>query len=204
MQISKEPEQEIVTKKMRKTQDGFIQHFNKEGKKMISASDVYNQIIKKEPKALTESIHKDLTGDYLMSSTRITYKDFSNAEITHDFGSNVVEPKTYNVKVPVYRGEFKEDNETEAYLQALFDTKNDIDTILRECKKFSKNKTFRLWTPDENERKSNPVRCVRLYFDDFDRFGVGAGGRADSVVGFSRGVIVPSAKQTPTKGRTSK
>ena len=63
-------------------------------------------------------------------------------------------------------------------------------------KKFSKNKTFRLWTPDENERKSNPVRCVRLYFDDFDRFGVGAGGRADSVVGFSRGVIVPSAKQT--------
>ncbi len=192
--INQKAETEVVTKKLRKTQEDWIAHFNSKGEKMMSAADLYS-VAKSEHKTLIQSLSEDLE-DYIVTSTRITYsKENLTAEITQDFGSEIVKPKTSKVKVPVFNSNFKEDPETEAYLQELFDTKDKLPKILRVLKGFGKNKIW-LWTPSQSSRASNPVRSVQLCFN-IGRFVVNGYGWIGDGVGLSRGVIVTSAKQTP-------
>ena len=194
MQINKEAECEIIKKQMRKTQEDWIEYFNSKNTKMISAPDIY-KVAKKENKAIIESLKKDFEESWEVTSTRIIYnKDNLNAEIIHDAESNIVKPKKYKVKVPVLAGSFKQDSETEKYLQALFDTKDSIDKILKVLKKFGKDKQLRFWTPSQRSRKDKQVRSVGLFFS-FDGFVVVCGW-FDDIDGFSRGVITNSAKQT--------
>ena len=121
MQINKEHEKEIVKKDMSKTQKDWIDYFNSKGMKMISAPNIY-RIVNKE---LIESLKKDFDDDWEVTSTRIIYnKKNLQAEIIHDADSKVVKPKKYKVKVPIWDGDFEENKETEKYLQALFDTKD--------------------------------------------------------------------------------
>ncbi|GAF85271.1 unnamed protein product, partial [marine sediment metagenome] len=169
MKINKEAECEIIKKQIRKTQKDWIDYFNSKGDKMISASDIYRAT----NKALIESLKKDFEDNWEVTSTRIIYNKKSlNAEIIHDIGSKIVKPKKYKVKVPILSGNFEENKETEKYLQALFDTKDSLDKILKTLKKFGKDKKIRLWTPSQSERKSRPIRSVVLYFDGFGRFDV--------------------------------
>ena len=193
MQINKEHEKEIVKKDMGKNQKDWIDYFNSKGVKMISAPNIY-RVINKE---LIESLKKDFDDDWEVTSTRIIYNNKTlQAEIIHDVDSKVVKPKKYKVKVPILRGDFEENKETEKYLQALFDTKDNLDKILKTLKKFGKDKKIRLWTPNQSDRKNRSVRSVGLYFDVFDRFDVVGGSWFDSSGGYSRGVIIDSAKQT--------
>ena len=203
MQINKEPECEVVKKQLRKTQKDWIEHFNNKNMKMISAPDIY-QTAKKENKAIMRSLEKDFEDKWEVTSTRITYnKNNLKAEIIHDVKSNIVKPKKYKVKVPVLDGSFKQDKETEKYLQALFDTKDSINKILKVLKKFGKDREIRLWTPDQDSRKDKQVRSVGLCFYVFGRFDVGGDGWFGNGVGLSRGVILDSAKQTKkTKGKS--
>ena len=203
MQINKEPEYKITKTKMRKTQKDWIEYFNSKNTKMISAPDIYN-VAKKENKAIIESLKKDFEDNWEVTSTRIIYnKDNLNAEIIHDAESNIVKPKKYKVKVPELTGSFKQDSETEKYLQALFDTKDSIDKILKVLKKFGKDKQLRFWTPSQSSRKDKQVRSVELFFN-FGRFGVGGYGWFDDYGGLSRGVITNSAKQSKKIGGKAK
>jgi hypothetical protein len=204
MKINKEPECEIIKKQMRKTQKDWIEYFNSKNTKMISAPDIY-KAAKKENKAIIESLKKDFEDSWEVTSTRIVYnKDNLNAEIIHDAESNIIKPKKYKVKVPVLDGDFKQNSETEKYLQALFDTEDSIDKILKVLKKFGKDKQLKFWTPSQSSRKDKQVRSVELYFYNFGRFSVSGGSWFVNYDGFSRGVIIDSAKQTKKTGGKSK
>jgi hypothetical protein len=204
MQINKEPECEIIKKQMRKTQEDWIKYFNSKNTKMISAPDIY-EAAKKENKAIIESLKKDFEESWEVTSTRIVYnKDNLSAEIIHDAESNIVKSKKYKVKVPVLDGELKQDSETEKYLQALFDTKDSIDKILKVLKKFGKDRQLRLWTPSQSSRKGKQVRSVDLCFYGFGGFDVSGSDWFDVSDGCSRGVIIDSAKQSKKLGSKSK
>ena len=202
MQINKEHEKEIVKKDISKTQKDWVEYFNNKGQKMISAPDIY-KVAKTGNKAIMESLKKDFDDDWEVTSTRIIYnKKNLQAEIIHDADSKVVKSKKYKVKVPIFDENFEENKETEKYLQKLFDTKDNLDKILKVLKKFGKDKKLRLWTPDQSSRKRKPIRSVGLCFDDFGRFDVG-GDWFDDSGGLSRGVIMDSAKQTKkTRGKS--
>ncbi len=204
MQINKEHECEVVKKSISKTQKDWIEYFNNKGEKMISAPDIY-KVAKKGNTKLIESLKKDFKDNWEVTSTRIIYnKKNLKAEIIHEGGSKIVKPKKYKVKVPILDGDFEENKETEKYLQALFDTKDSIDKILKTLKKFGKDKKLQLWTPDQSSRRNRPIRSVGLYFSDFGRFGVDGVGWFDGSVGLSRGVVVDSAEQTKKLRRKSK
>ncbi len=204
MQINKEAECEVIKKPMQKTQKDWIPYFNSKGEKMISAPDIY-KIAKKENKAIIESLKKDFEDSWEVTSTRIIYnKDNLNAEIIHDAESKVVKSKKCKIKIPVLDGDFEENKETEKYLQALFDTKDNIDKILKTLKKFGKDRKIRLWTPSQSNRKKRQVRSVDLYFGNFGRFVVDGDSWFVNNSGLSRGVIIDSAKQTKKSGSKSK
>ncbi len=193
IQINKEHECEIIKKTMEKNQKDWIDYFNNKGEKMISASDIY----KATKKEIIESLKKDFEDNWEVTSTRIIYnKKNLQAEIIHDADSKIAKPKKYKVKVPVLNGNFEENKETEKYLQAIFDTKDNIDKILKTLKKFGKDKKIRFWTPPQSSREDKQVRSVELYFSVFGRFGVGGNDWFDYDEGVSRGVIISSAKQT--------
>ena len=201
MQINKEPECEVVKKKIKKNQKDWTEHFNNKGQKMISAPDIY----KLTNKTLIESLKKDFEESWEVTSTRIIYNNNNlNAKIIHDADSKIVKPKKYNVRIPELSGDFKEDSEIEKYLQALFDTKDDLDKILKVLKKFGKEKNIRLWTPSQSSRKEKQVRSVGFGFNDFGRFFVGGDDWFGGGGGLSRGVIVDSAKQSKKSGGKSK
>jgi len=198
MQINKEAECEIIKRQMSKTQQDWIQYFNNKGEKMISTPDIY-RVAKEEKKGLIESLQKDFKDKWIVTSTRIVYnKDNLDAKIIHDIGSTIVKSKKYNLEVPVYDGELvKENSETEAYLQTLFDTKDNLAEILKVMKRFGEDRKLYLWTPSQSSRASKQVRSVVLYwFDLFGRFDVVGVNWFGDDCGFSRGVVVESAKQT--------
>ena len=200
IKINKEHESKVIKTPMKKNQKDWIDYFNSKGEKMVSAPDIYRAT----NKALIENLKEDFEEDWETTSTRIIYnKDNLNAEIIHDADSKIAKPNKYKVKVPILNGNFEENKETEKYLQALFDTKDNIDKILKTLKKFGKDKKIRLWTPDQSSRETKPIRSVGLCFGDFVWFNVD-GGWCDGIVGCSRGVIIDSAKQTKKTRRKSK
>ncbi len=200
MQINKEHECEVIKKSMEKNQKDWIDYFNKKAEKMISSPDIYRAVNKE----LIESLKEDFKESWEVTSTRIIYnKENLNAEIIHDVDSKITKPKKYKVKIPVFNGDFEENKETEKYLQALFDTKDSLDKILKTLKKFGKDKKIRLWTPSQSNRKSREFRSVGLCFYGFGRFVVYGYVWFDYFGGLSRGVIVDSAKQTKkTRGKS--
>ncbi len=201
MQINKEHECEVVKKSIQKNQKDWIDYFNNKGEKMISAPDIYRATNKE----LIGSLKEDFKEDWEVTSTRIIYnKKNLNAEIIHNADSKITKPKKYKVKVPILNGNFEEDKETEKYLQALFDTKDSITKILKTLRKFGKDRKIRLWTPDQSDRRSRPVRSVGLYFVGFGRFNVVGNYWFGNREGFSRGVIIDSAKQTKKSRGKSK
>lgn len=195
MQINKEAECEVVKKKLSKIQKDWIEYFNNKGEKMISAPDIY-KVAKEENKGLTQSLVEDFKDSWVVTSSRTVYeKNSLNAEIIHDADSKIVKSKSYKVTIPELNNEAKQDETTEKYLQALFDTKDDIATILKVLKRFDKSKKIYIWSPSQSSRAIKQVSSVGFYFDDF---GLDVDGDCWFLInaGFSRGVIVKSAKQT--------
>jgi len=128
-----------------RTQSDWISFFNKQGKAMIDASEVYK--VGKTVK-LVESLRADLKNARLVTSTRIiydydTYYNSPYAKIVHNYGSTVVKPTETNVVVPVY-----EENKLSkvlgtpeglAYLRVLFDTNDDAENIAKTLQRLSGN-----------------------------------------------------------------
>ncbi|MCX6707171.1 MAG: hypothetical protein NT001_03445 [Candidatus Woesearchaeota archaeon] len=172
-----------------RTQDQWISFFNEKKQKMISAPDVYNLVQESSTEAI-ESLRTDFRDMWLVTSTRIIYsKDNLKATIIHDADSIATKPKEYkNILIPEMSGDFREDKQTEAYLQALFGTKDNIKKILAALKEISGKDTIRLWTPSQHSRSEQQIRSVCLNFDDLGRFSVYGVSWFDDYDGCSHGV----------------
>ena|SRR3990167_762734 len=160
---------------------------------MISAPDIY-LAAKTEKKALMDSLEEDMRELYITTSTKMNYNaDNLDVQVIHDAGSMVVKEKLIQSKAPVHNGSFETNEENEAFLQAVFDTKDNIHEILKVLRRFGKPEIY-LWTPSQESREREPSRCVQLGFGhgglDVDAFyGLGY------VNGLSRGVTLGLANQ---------
>ena len=187
--VSLECESEIIKEPIIKTQKDWVPYFNEIGVKMISAPDIYRAAKEKNQEAVL-TLRSDFEASVELTSTRVNYNtDNLQAEIVHDAGSTVVRPKSYNLLVPVIRGDFQQDAETEKYLQALFDTEDSLSEILAVLNYLGERRSIRLWTPTQDLRKVYPFCSVGLFFGGSGGFDVGGCGRFGNYGGgFSRGV----------------
>ena len=185
-----------------RTQEEWVEYFNKEKKPMISMPNVF-QLVKEKNTEAIESLRKDFD-KWLVTSTRIIYdKENLSAKIIHNADSTVTKQKEINLKEipycnPTYLKELLETEGGLEYIRALIDNKATKEQIIDFFVKLSgkKEKNIRFWTPSQSSRKDKQVRSVGLYFDGFDRFVVVGNYWFGNSGGLSRGVIVDSAKQT--------
>ena len=181
-----------------RTQEQWIPIFNDRNERMISAPDSY-QLAKEDNTTGIELVRKDFGGyDWLVTSTQMRYKDNLKADIVH-YTDSKWEKVYRNITVPEYSGSFKEDKETEKFLQALFDTKDKISTIIETLKKLSGKNIIRLWTPSQSSRRGTPVRSVGVCYDGLGRFCVDCDSWFGYGSGYSRGVS--SSSSSKKKGK---
>ena len=187
-----------------RTQEEWINFFNTEKKAMISMPDIF-QLVKENNTETIESLRKDFKDYWLVTSTRIIYNPENlSAKIIHNADSTVTKQTEINLKeIPVCRPTYiKELLETDTglnYIRALIDSKKVTkEQIIKFFVALSgkKEKNIRFWTPSQSSRAEKQVRSVDLSFSDFGRFDVYGSYWFGDVSGFSRGVIVNSAKQT--------
>ena len=206
MKIESRPDNE------HRTQEQWVDYFNEERKAMISMPHIF-QLVKENNIEAIESLRKDFKDYWLVTSTRIIYdKNNLSAKIIHNIGSKATKPIEIDLKeIPVCRSTYiKELLETSTgldYVRALINnkktTKEEIITFFVALSG-KKEKNIRFWTPTQSSRKDKQVRSVVLCFGDFDRFIVNGNNWFDSSNGFSRGVIIDSAKQTKKSRGKSK
>ncbi|MBI2129843.1 hypothetical protein HYU07_06425 [Candidatus Woesearchaeota archaeon] len=193
-----------------KTQKDWIALYNAQegefkGKRMISASDIY-QAGKTASDEVLGSLRKDFDESWEVSSTRIRYNPNDlGAKIVHNFGSTVVQPTKINISViPVYQDtplpRILNEEDGVTYFQSVLNTTDNPKTITEVLEHLSKRRAgdIRDWTPDQSSRNSNPERAVG--FDDFGGwFLVDGNYRFDGSFGRSRGVLI-----SPRSGRAKK
>ena len=194
-----------------RTQEQAIAHHNERKERMLSLPDVF-QLVKENNTGAIESLRTTFDPRWLVTSTRIIYNSENlSAKIIHNADSTVTKPIEINLKeVPVCRPTYIKDLiETEAglsYIRALINNKKAtkeeiIDFLVKLSGK--KEKKIRFWTPSQSSRKDKQVRSVGLYFFGFDWFIVDGDSWFDYFNGFSRGVIIDSAKQSKkTRGKS--
>ena len=181
-----------------RTQEETIEFHNQRKEKMLSMPDVF-QIVNENNTEAIESLRKDFKYYWLVTSTRIIYnKNNLSAKIIHDADSEVVKQKEIDVKeIPDYTNEkLKDVIDSKVgleYIRALLNapkaTKEQLIKFFVELSGKKESK-IKFWTPTQSSRKDKKVRSVGLCF------GVLGYLCFDYGDGFSRGVIVSSAKQT--------
>ena len=184
-----------------KTQSDWIKYFNKQGKRMISAPDIY-KAGKSDSKELRNSLKKDFFESRIVSSTRIIYTpnlhnpNDLGARIVHNFGSTVINPKEKIIaEIPIYEGESVKsvvEGKGLPYVRAIFDTKDRkykiLDTLQELCEESPENIKFS--TPDLTLRRTYPERNVGFLNVNFKFFVVSGDGISDFSGGRSRGVSI--------------
>ena len=185
-----------------RTQEGCIELHNKRKESMISLPNVV-QIVEENNTQAIENLREDFDDWFFITSSQVVYNALGG-KVINNAGSEVVKQteivlEEIPVCRPAYISNLLQIDAGLKFVRALINkpkaTIQEIEMIFVALSG-KQPKDIRFWTPTLDSRKSNPVRCVGLYFGVFDRFVVDADGSADDVVGFSRGVIVPSAKQT--------
>lgn len=204
------------------TQKDWIPYFNEQGKRMISAPDIYRAV--SGPKEILESIREDFEKKWIVTSTRLSWNpnDFVmkltnpkdvRAKITHNFGSTVVKPTELQVIIPAYSNgatltRALKSQETVAYLQALFQTKDNAGKIAETLEHLSQRNLdeILIWTPSQYYRRDYPERAVEFFFfDNYDRFYVNGKPVFDGIIGGrSRGVSVNPSSEHAKKLTYSK
>ncbi len=164
-----------------KTPDQWIKYWNRitDGRVMASMGDLYiafknlkdryekgSATDKSEVKQVLIGLRDDFDwlgkNNWLITSTRLVYNDNNlNARIIQHYKcSNPELVKDNNIGVPVYRGvsinQVVNDSKGLLYLQTLFNTNDDSETIMHTLEFISgKNRNVILiWTPSVSERKS--------------------------------------------------
>ena len=180
-----------------KTQEQWIEYFNKLGKPMISAPNIY-QAGKSASNETLNSLRKDFDGSWVVSGTSIKYyKNYLSGRIIHNYGSSIVKPIEKNVSlIPVYSSAPLKEVLTSKgieYVQTLFDTNDDPNTIIEVIEHLSKRKSddIRLWTPDQDTRNTYTARAV-WFGDGGRRFHGDGNDHFDVNIGHSRGVSISS------------
>ena len=200
----------------RRTQDEWIEYWNKSDRVMASMADYY-QYFKQlkgnndedKVKTLLTSLREDFDhqekGNWLISSTRLVYsKDNLDARIIQHYGFARDElVKEAEIKVPVYRGtpvtQVVSEGEGLAYLQTLFGTEDEGEEIIQILEFVSdRNRdVIKVWTAaveDAYTRSQYPSRAAGFDYGN-DIFHVGGDDGLGSQ-GRSRGVIYPRSGAT--------
>ena len=175
----------------KKTQDKWFEYWSKvdDGSIMASMPDLYecfknlktgyeNGTDDEKAKAqeLLDSLRDDFDwpgqNNWLIASTRISYlSDSLDAKIKQHYKCNkseFIEEK--DIVVPVYRGtlitQVVNDADGLVYLQTLFDTKDDGEKIMQTMEFISgKNRnSIKIWTPNQDTRKTYPERAAGLSY----------------------------------------
>ena len=187
-----------------RTQEQAIAYHNERKERMLSLPDIF-QLVKENNTEGIESLRKDFDKRWLVTSTRIIYnKENLSAKIIHNADSMATKPTEIEVKevpycYPTYIKELLETETGLEYIRALINKKKATkEEIINFFVVLSgkKEKDIRFWTPSQSSRKDKQIRSVGLCFVDFDGFYVLGVSWFDVSDGFSRGVIVDSAKQT--------
>lgn len=184
-----------------KTQDNWIAYFNDKNEIMVSMPDIY-LAEKSGNQNLLDSLRKDFKDTWIVSSTRIKYTG-NNARIIHYFNQgklikpiehNIVVPDYYNNGNGTYLNAVPNVLECEAYLQALFETKDNISQIQNVLEKLSNYKAdkTKLWTPSMDDRNKNVERVSGFGYGS-GVFRVNGSGSLLGGSGRSRGVRISAA-----------
>jgi len=188
-------EEEASDNRERKTQNVWISWYNEQGKIMASAPDIYNTG-KCADEKLLESLRKDFKDYWIVTSTRIIYdKDSLDGRIIHYFGSEVIKPgEITSIKIPIYRGagiqDVLNDENGLDYLNCLFNIGDDPDDAIKTLENLNgqyKKDKIKIWTPDQDSRRSYSERAAGFYFDG-GGFHISGGSRVGDGGGYSRGV----------------
>lgn len=185
-----------------KTQEEWIQYFNQQGKRMISAPDVYRigqkyLIGQNGTRELVQSVRDDFERSFLITSTRETYNPnilTLDAIITHNFGSTVVQPTEKTVLVPVYQctplDEVLKTEKGVDYLRIKFDTNDSPDKIKETFAALSGKPAnlIYIWTPTRKSMLNYQERVASFGFGG-DGFLVGGDCKVYGLSGRSRGVV---------------
>ena len=187
-----------------RTQEQAIDHHNERKEVMLGLPHIF-KLCKGNNTEAIESLRENFDPRWLVTSTRIIYsKNNLSAKIIHNADSTVTKPTEINLKeIPVCRPTYiKELLDTELgleYIRALINNKKATkEEIINFFVTLSgkKEKNIRFWTPSQSSRNDKQVRSVVLYFNVFVRFYVSGYGWFGGSGGFSRGVIIDSAKQS--------
>ena len=154
----------------------FIGRFNEADRIMIAMPDLYHAG-KDNSDEVLRSLRSDFDQSWVISSTRIEYeKQGLEGTITHYFGSTVTEPISTKLVIPVYLDipilQVVNTEEGLKYLQTLFGTDDDFETIITTLEKLgNKNRSnIRIWTPPLVNgtyigRKKMPKRASGLNYN---------------------------------------
>ena len=196
----------------RRTQDEWIEYWNKSDRVMASMADYYQYFKqlkgmndKDKVKTLLTSLREDFDyqekGNWLISSTRLVYsKDNLDARIIPHYGCAEQEAK---IKVPVYRRtpvtQVVSEGEGLTYLQTLFGTEDEGEEIIQifEFVSGKKREEIKVWTPTvggNDSRSQYPSRAGSFYYYNSDFLVGGYYYLYDR--GRSRGVIYPRSGET--------
>jgi len=165
MQINKTHEKKIVEETLYLSQDDFIEHFNKKGKRMISCADTLNIDVQKE-KDLIDSLREDFEKGFLVTSTQIDYK---NNTITHAAKSTVVKPTTIKLNaIPTesdYLPKFLQQDNALDFLRALCSNMHlSKEKVIKKLEDISGMKKEKICIYVESDYNNYPIRAVLLYF----------------------------------------
>ncbi|MBI1969564.1 hypothetical protein HYS48_02620 [Candidatus Woesearchaeota archaeon] len=178
------------------TQRDWSLWYNRKDRIMAAAQDFY-KVGKDGGEKLLESLQKDFRDEWVVTSTEIQYQFPSlEATVTHYFDSRVIQPMfMQGVVVPVYTyipiEEVVKTEEGLRYLQALFQTKDDGETIITALERLSGEKRARIKiiTPLQHNREYYQNRAV-FFRVDRGSFIVNCYDHVASLNGRSRGVRV--------------
>lgn len=161
-----------------KTQNQWIEYWNAitDGRYFASAADIY-AAGKTGNTTLLASLKKDFKESWIITSTRIEY-DLTGAtgvgKITHYYGSTIRVPMVKTIIIPAYNNTTVDEVVQGAsglqYLQTLFTTTDTAEQIMQTLETLGgkQRSEIKVYTPDQNARKSVPQRAVR--------FDLGSGG----------------------------
>jgi len=183
-----------------KTQDEWIAEYNRAGKIMAAAPDLY-AAIKELDDAGIVSLREDFN-NRLCLSTRIQYNSENlEGRITHYHGSTVTDPiEEPSIVIPIFRntpiqeaiytGPGAEQGLT--YLQTYFCTQDSPQKIIQNLERVSckPKEQIKIWTPNPKgqwSRETHPNRAAFVGFSD-DGFYVDGYDFVDYYSGRSRGV----------------
>ena len=185
-----------------KTQDVWVAYFNARKEVMVSTPDLY-RAGRTNNQGLLNSLRKDFSEKWLVTSTRIKYEDIQQTIITHNYGSNLVQPVEHRIVVPSYQRRILTDvvdtNEGLTYLQSLFGTEDDANLIkqtLQNLSNYSPDQ-INVWSANLSRR---PIEDVSGFGYFEDRFNVCGSANLLHVSGRSHAVhinITPKSGGAP-------